>query len=210
MLILLQSNPLSSPQRFAINMRMIILLGTASVLSACATIDHTASVKQEIGKTLIAGPGDLVLRVERERSLENAFGKADLFGRKTKEGFTELRFGGVEDNGEIVLIRKDFQVITNETTMSRTPIATTTGQSTTSVSGSNNSYGGNTQIQGTGTTNYTSTTLMPPKDYHVVVPSGTVAVRVTPAEKRVPVVGHIIEIVSASRNSLEYKISKQD
>ena len=152
----------------------------------------------------------MVLRVERERSLENAFGKADIFGRKTKEGFTELRFGGVEENGEIVLIRKDVQILTNETTMSRTPMATTTGQATTSVSGAGNSYSGNALIQGSGTTNYSSTTLMPQKDYHVVVPSGTVAVRVAPNEKRIPVAGHMIEIIAASRNSLEYKISKQE
>ena len=66
-------------------MRQVLYILAASVfLGACSTIDHTASVNQSLGKTLIAGPGDLLVRVDRERNLENAFGKADLFGRKTK------------------------------------------------------------------------------------------------------------------------------
>ena len=184
-----------------------ILLG-AALLAACATIDHTSSVKQSLDKALLAGPGDLLLRLDRERDLENAFGKADLFGRKTKEGFTELRFGGVESNGEVVLFRKDVQIVTNETTMSRTPITTTTGRATTSMSGSASTSGNNTRIQGAGTTSYSATTLSPASDFHVVVPSDTVAVRIAPTERRIPIAGYVIEIISSSRNALEYRVTK--
>ena len=191
-------------------MKQLAVLALTATLAACSAIDHTASAKQPIGTALIAGPGDLVLRVDRERSLENVLGKADIFGRKTKEGFTEIRFAGVEATGEIVLFRKDVQIMTNETTMSRTPFATTTGKSTTSVTGSANTYGDTTRLQGTSTTNYSSTTVLPQKDFHVIVPSDTVAVRLAPGEKRLPLAGYIIEVVSASRNSLEYKLSKPD
>ena len=184
-----------------------ILLATA-LLGGCATIKHTSSVNQRLDRTLIAGPGDLLLRVDRQRNLENAFGKADIFGRKTKDGFTELRFGGVESNGEVVLFRKDVQIVTNETTMSRTPITTTTGRATSSISGSAPTIGGDTRIQGTGTTNYSSTTLSPASDFHVVVPSDTVAIRVGPHEKRIPIAGYLIEIISSSRNALEYRVTK--
>lgn len=187
---------------------LLLALAAAALLGACSTVDQTSSVNQSLDRTLIAGPGDLLVRVDRERNLENAFGKADIFGRKTKEGFTELRFGGVEASGEVVLLRKDVQIITNETTMSRTPISTTTGRATTSVSGNATTYGNNTRVQGSGTTNYTSTTLSPTSDFHVVVPSDTVAVRVGPSEKRVPIAGYVVEIVGASRNALEYRITK--
>lgn len=180
----------------------------AALLAACATIDHTSSATQSLDRALVAGPGDLLLRVDRERNLENAFGKADIFGRKTKEGFTEIRFGGVESNGEVVLFRKDVQIVTNETTMSRTPITTTTGRATTSISGSASTIGSNTRTQGAGTTTYSATTLSPASDFHVVVPSDTVAVRVSPTEKRIPVAGYVIEIISSSRNSLEYRVTK--
>lgn len=191
-------------------MKRIAIVAFAALLSACASIDHTSLAKQSVGKTLIAGPGDLVLRIDRERNLENAFGKADVFGRMTKEGFTEVRFAGVEANGEIVLYRKDVQILTNETTMSRTPIETTSGSSRTSVTGTANSLGSTTRIQGTGTTNYSSTTLAPASDFHVIVPSDTVAVRLAPNERRLPISGYVVEIVSASRNSLEYRVMKSD
>ena len=187
---------------------LLTVLVAAALLGACSTIDHTSSVKEALDKTLIAGPGDLLLRVDRERNLENAFGKADIFGRKTKEGFTELRFGGVEANGEVVLLRKDVQIITNETTMSRTPISTTAGQATTGVSGNATTYGNKTRVQGTATTNYTSTTLSTTSDFHVVVPSDAVAVRVGPNEKRIPLAGYVVEIIGVSRNALEYRIKK--
>lgn len=179
-------------------------------LVACASISHTEFLRQPMDKALIAGPGDLVLRIDRERSLENAFGKADVFGRKTKEGFTELHFAGVEPNGEIVLFRKDVQIVTNETTMSRTPITTTTGTASTSMSGSATRLGNTTQVRGTSTTNYTSTTLAPLSDFHVVVPSDAIAVRVGSDEKRIPVGGFVVEIISASRNALEYRITKPE
>lgn len=189
-------------------MNRTLPLALLLALSGCATIDHTATVKQAVGAALIAGPGDLVLRLDRERNLENAFGKADVFGRKTKEGFTELRFGGVEPNGEVVLLRKDVQILTNETTMSRTPISTTTGSATSTATGSATRYGNSTQFQGTGSTSFSSTTLAPAKDFHVIVPSDTVAVRLAPGEKRLPLSGYIIEIIAASRNSLEYRVIK--
>jgi hypothetical protein len=191
-------------------MYRLVVIAITAALSACAAIDHTTSIKQKVDSILLAGPGDLLLKIERERNLENAFGKSDIFGRKTKEGFTELRFAGVEASGQVVLVRKDVQIMTNETTMSRTPFATTTGRATTSVTGSASAYGNVTQIQGTGTTSYSSTTLVPQTDFHVIVPSDSVAVRLAPGEKRLAISGYIIEIISASTNTIEYKISKQD
>ena len=99
-------------------------------ISGCAAIEHTSYIEQPVGQARIAGIGDVVLRVNKQRNLENISGKADIFGRKTNEGFAELRFAGVEKSGEIVLYRKDVQIISNETTMSRTPIAFNTGQAT--------------------------------------------------------------------------------
>ena len=191
-------------------MYRLVVIAMTVTLGACASIDHTTSIKQKVDSILIAGPGDLVLRIERERNLENAFGKSDIFGRKTKEGFTELRFAGLEPSGEVVLVRKDVQIMTNETTMSRTPVATTTGRSNTSITGSASTYGNTTQIQGTGTTNYSSTTLVPQKDFHVIVPSDSVAIRLAPGERRLPISGYVIEIISASQNSIEYRLSKPE
>jgi hypothetical protein len=180
------------------------------ILGACATIDHTSSPQQQLNKSLFAGPGDLVLKIDKERPLENAFGKADIFGRKTKEGFTELRFGGLESNGVVVLFRRDVQIITNETTMSRSPFSSTTGQAKSTMTGTASTFGNTTQYQGTDSTRFSATTISPTQDYHVVVPADTVAVRVQPNERRIPIAGYLIEIISASANSLEYRVIKPE
>jgi hypothetical protein len=94
-------------------------------LQSCATVEKTAQPSQTLNVIAMAGIGDTVLRIERERDLVNAFGRADLFGRKTKEGFTEIKFAGVEPDGTVVLFRKDVEILSNETTMTRTPFSMT-------------------------------------------------------------------------------------
>ena len=61
--------------------RQIIAAVTAAFIAGCATIEHTSNTEQSIGQQSIVGVGDVVLRVNKQRNLENAVGKADLFGR---------------------------------------------------------------------------------------------------------------------------------
>lgn len=185
--------------------KQAITLLFSLILSGCASIEHTSIIEQPIDQPALVGVGDIVLRVNRQRNLENAFGKADMFGRKTNEGFSELVFAGVEASGEIVLYRKDVSIITNETTMSRTPLSTTTGSGRTDVT---SSYYGNGNIAARATTNYSSTSVSPSTDFHIVVPAGTIPIRLSSEEKKVPISGYIVEIIKATPSTLEYKIIK--
>lgn len=186
--------------------RRVFLILFALMASGCGHVQHTANAEQRIETSLLAGIGDVVLHVDKDRCLKNAFGKCDIFKRRTNEGFVDVRFLGVEPSGEIVLSRKDVAIISNETTMSRTPISLTAGRSTTSVTGSQQDRGVVTAFSGTAATTYQATTLQPETDYHVVVPSGEVAIRVAGPGSLVPVEGHIIEVLSATSYSLEYKV----
>jgi hypothetical protein len=103
-----------------------VMLGAAVALAGCGSIEKTASMQQPMDKALLAGPGDVVLRIDRERSLANVAGKADIWGRKTNEGFTEVRFAGVEPDGQVVLYRKDVEILSNETTLTRQRTTTET------------------------------------------------------------------------------------
>ncbi len=154
----------------------------------------------------MAGVGDVVLRVNKTRDLQNAFGKADLFGRKTNEGFVEVRFAGVEANGEIVLFRKDVQILTNETTMSRTPFSNTVGSSSTTASGSYSGTANGGVINANSKTNYTATTTAPVSDFHIIAPADTFAIRLPKGTKTVPVEGHVLEIINSSAIALEFKV----
>lgn len=178
------------------------------ILSGCASIDKTSSVEQPLNRQMIAGVGDVILHVNKQRNLENAFGKADIFGRKTNEGFTEIKFAGVERTGDVVLYRKDVHIITNETTMSRTPISTSTTNAHTSTSGTYNGNAYNGTVNGTGQTIATTSSLTPVSDFHIVVPADTIAIRLAPSERKVPIEGYVLEVLSATPNSIEYTLSK--
>jgi hypothetical protein len=136
--------------------------------------------------------------VDKERNLENVLGASDIFGRKTKEGFSELRFAGVTPSGEVVLYRTDTNIITNETTMSRTPFSSTYSQANATTT-----YGGgvaNTNISGT------STTIHPISDYHAVVPAGSAQIIVPKGTDSVPFEGHVVRILNATAVSLSYRV----
>lgn len=175
-------------------------------MAACGSIERTTSVYQPLDKTILAGPGDVVLRIDRERSLENVAGKADIWGRKTKEGFTEVRFAGVEPSGVVVLYRKDVHIMTNETTLTRTPMSVSTGGSSTSFNGSSNHIGSSSQFSGSAQTSAAVTTISSGNEYHFPIPSDTVAIRLLPSEKRLPISGYVLEVLSASPNALEFRV----
>ena len=188
--------------------RIIISVVLLACISGCATVEHTSSPEQHIGKRFIVGVGDVVLRVNKQRNLENIFGKASISGRKTNEGFSELRFAGIETSGEVVLYRKDVRIMTNETTMSRSPFSTTAGSSDTTVTGSYSGSGNLGTFNANAKTNYSSTTLSPTSDFHVVVPAETIPVRLPAGETKIPMEGYVVEIIKATPVSLEYRITK--
>jgi hypothetical protein len=181
-------------------MKKIATIALAIFIWGCAAIEHSSYIEQPVGQTRIAGIGDVVLKVNKQRDLQNLYGKADLYGRKTNEGFSELRFAGVEKTGEIVLYRKDVQIISNETTMSRSPLSFNTGQANTRVTSSGNTARATTTASGV--------TLSPASDFHVVTPPETTPIRLAVRETKLPMEGYTVEVIRAAPNSLEYKITK--
>jgi hypothetical protein len=178
-------------------------------IAACASIERTTKAEQPTGQQLISGVGDVVLQINKQRNLENAFGKADIFGRKTNEGYSEIRFAGVEQNGEVVLYRQDVRIMTNETTMSRTlPFSTSTGSARSTLSGNYSGITNTGNLSATSQANYSSTTIAPATDCHIIVPAEAIPIRVRVGENRVPIEGYLIEIIKATPVSIEYRITK--
>ncbi len=192
-----------------INLPLWRALALITVLTGCGSIERSASTQQTLGRALLAGHGDVVLRIDRERSLTNVVGKADIWGRKTNEGFSEVRFAGVEPNGEVVLYRRAVQVMSNETTLTRTPMSFQSGSANATMSGTAATSGGTTQFSGTSRSVGSPTTISSGSAYHIAMPSDTIAIRLGPSERRVPISGYLVEILSASPNSIEYRITVQ-
>lgn len=159
------------------------------MIAGCATIQHTESLATG-SSSGVAGPGDLVARINKQRDLENIAGRADIWGRKTDEGYTELRFGGTDTQGDAILFRTDTNIVTNETTMSRSPFSTTFAQAN----------GSGSQV------NAVATTIHPTSDYHALMPAGAIQIVVPKGTDSIPFEGHIVHIMAVSPTSLSHRI----
>jgi hypothetical protein len=100
-------------------MTRIVAFGIV-ILTACAPVEMHSQIDHPAGEILYASTGDIVLRVNRADDLPNLFGRADLFGRTRDRGFSEVRFMGLNEAGMPIFRRRDVDIATNETTMSRT------------------------------------------------------------------------------------------
>jgi hypothetical protein len=169
-------------------MRALVLL--AVLLVGCGNIQKYERLEQPIGTALAAGPGDLLLRVERTRDLENVLGKADVWGGKTHEGYTEVRYMGQETDGSLVLARTDVAFHTNETTMSRRGL---------SFGSANTAVGGNTATS-VGVTAAPTTTAYQ-------LPPNAVAIRVKASEPLI--VGAYVLLLKPTPGGVEYRIERR-
>ncbi|MFD3433391.1 hypothetical protein [Alteromonas macleodii] len=185
-----------------------IFISTALMLTACGSIDKTKEIAQLTDQELIAGKGDTILKVDRYRNLENAFGKADIFGRKTNEGYTEIRFIETQNNGVVVLARKDVTILTNETTMSRNPFSTSTSTTQTNIEGQINHTHTGSSFEAEAKSVTSTTQMTPLEDYHTMLPPDFIPIAVSPEESIIPVAGYLIEFISKKPNSIRYKITK--
>ena len=168
-------------------------------LAACAPIESKTYLSQPVGQSLRAGIGGVIAHVDRKRNLENVFGRSDLYGRKTYEGFSELRFMGVQD-GMVAIRRVDVAVYSDETTMSRSGIyipnnstASTTGMVGTTP------FSATTSVSGPGT-------YIPPRPANVSVSSPSLIDFLVPIGQPLPFEGVTVTITAADPTSISYSI----
>ena len=147
------------------------------------------------------GVGGVIVHVDRKRNLENAFGKADIYGRKTYEGFAELHFMGIQ--GEQVAVRRiDVAVHSDETTMSRS-------------GGYIPSYSTATTYGSVGSTPFSATTTqqgpgiyIPPRPAHVSVSAPNVVDFLVPVGRPMPFEGYLVTIIRADTVSVTYSVQQ--
>lgn len=173
----------------------IILIITAG----CANIEHSNFLDREIEVTHKAGVGDTIVRIKSEKSLPNAFGKADLYGRTTPTGITAITYQGI-NNGDAVFARQSIDIETRATTMNSTPIVIP-NYTTTTHTGMVGGYAYSGQ-----STTYGGSTVIPPNTPDPVVSERPVTtIRIKPPDYFIAE-RHRIEILSADHRSVEYRI----
>ena len=184
------------------NIFRVLLIIIIALIAACATPQKQEQVFQVRGATLVVGVGDVVLSIERTSDLPNAFGGADIFGRKKAQGATEVRFLGITE-GQVVLARNDIDIDSDETTMTRGGGLLLPSQTTTSMTG----IVGTTPVVGSATTTGGYTFIPSRRAETRVRETGwiTITVPAQPGSKAV-VAGHVIEIVESEAGLLRYRL----
>lgn len=176
-----------------------VVLFSALMLAACNSVETTTSLETPAsGQARTAGPGDVVMSFQSRRSLPNAFGRADLFGRTTNAGGTTVRYVGSR-GGQAVFERNDVQVTSNATTMSETPLILPT-TSRTNIHGSV----GTVPVSGTATT--TSSQFIPARGSSQYATAQRPIQFTLGSGQSVTVEGRTLRVMSVGAASVEYRI----
>ena len=96
---------------------------TSFLFVGCGAIREYSKLHMPVDRTLRAGVGQAVFRIQKSRDLPNIYGKADIFGREVDTGYTELRYLGMTDESTLAFVFREREVYSNETTMSRAGVA---------------------------------------------------------------------------------------
>lgn len=135
--------------------------------------------------------GGQIFKIDRTRPLPNAFGGADIFGRKVYAGFSELRYHGLTEDGKIILRITEVGTHSTETTMSRSNIRY---------------FNGHVDQQG----NFSGTVTQPPKGSTELLPPDTTEFAIDAnKESELTIVGMKVRFLEFTSHSLKYTLEKE-
>lgn len=95
-------------------MKTLITLAVMFLLGSCGSIQQYQTLQQPQGRVLQTYVGGTILRIEKQESLPNAFGGADIYGGRRPKGAIELKYLGLGVDGRIKLRVLSTDVTTNE------------------------------------------------------------------------------------------------
>lgn len=185
-------------------MKRLLIISCTSFLISCTPIQQTSHLSQPTNTQLVAGVGDTVLNISKEKNLPNVFGASDIFGRKTPTGMTTVQYLGLNKD-KAIFRRSSVYIETGATTMNSTPLIIQNSQ-TTVQSGM---FGG-TMYSGTSTTSLPPTVIPVHPPQTQVLDQGAVEILVDIGknERQLIVEGKTITIESADNTKLVYSISE--
>ncbi|MGB1458521.1 hypothetical protein [Spongiibacter marinus] len=186
-------------------MKKIICLIISFLLISCAEIQHYETVSVPLNIPQTTSLGSELYRISRTRDLPNVFGKADIYGGKVNEGYSELRFMGLTDSGSIIFQLTDIDIESNETVFTRYGRSTSTVNSNTTA---NISVYGNTAY-GSAKTNTTISHYDKPEAIITQLPLNTVRFEFDPNEKLLELDGISVEIIEVKKYSIKYMLHKK-
>jgi hypothetical protein len=177
-----------------------------TLISAGARADEYI-LAMNVGGPYAVTPGGELARIQKQRPLPNAFGSADIFGRKVETGFVLFIYFGRAENGHAMIRRLDVDILSTATTMSRSPgfaygQAWSNGQAWGTFSNGTGNFGASShrgaQVFGMSPTTETNTVL-PPRGTDFTIDPQTPLPLPT---------GHIITLHSVEPQRLVFSLSE--
>ena len=170
--------------------KIFLISASVGLLLGCRSTKTHEHVSRPTVKVLETYIGGKIFKVDRTRPLPNAFGGADIFGRKIYAGYTELRYQGLTDDGRILLRLTEVETHSTETTMSRSGQSSFSGYS-----------GGHGQVHGTIT--------QPPPGSTEALPPNTTEFAIDPTkESELTIAGVRVHFLGFTPHSLKYSLDK--
>ena len=186
-------------------MKKVLVLVFCFVISNCAQIQRYEDVSKSLGTQQTVSLGSELYRINKTRDLPNVFGKADIYGGKVNEGYSELRFMGVTPEGNIIFQLTDIDIESNETVFTRYGASRSTINSNTAA---NASVYGNTAY-GSAQTNATMSHYEKPEATITQLSPNTVQFVFDPADKQIKLEGISVEIIEVNKYSVTYFLHKK-
>lgn len=182
-------------------MQRFLMCAAILIAPSCAPVEHAQSLAQPIGKVHTVPVGGEIVSISKQKNLPNAFGAADVFGRKVDTGLIKIVYQGQAKDGGPLVRQIDIDVHSTASTMTRTP-AFYTASSTASIYGHGNP--GSATVTGSGQSSAfamaphaESNTVLPPNVTQFAVPKGKTLTLSS---------GQTVEFIDVQPHQVSYRI----
>jgi hypothetical protein len=143
--------------------------------------------------------GGTIATIWKDRDLPNAFGRADIHGRKVDAGFIKIIYRGRESDGSVLVEQIDIDLRSNASTLTRPPVIYTRTQPAVASSRETGAVYGSSRTVSIASPSEQSSVALPsasqfsvPKQKTLILPSG-----------------QTVEFIAADPHQLTYRIVDQ-
>jgi hypothetical protein len=185
-------------QRLRLGIVITLAVGALAV-AGCAQVQQRQQLAEPIGLVMRTPVGGTIVTILKDRDLPNAFGRADIHGRKVDAGFTKIIYRGRDSDGSILVEQLDIDLQSNASTLTRPPVLyTRTQPAVLSSRESGAAYGSSRTIS----------VASPAEQSSVALPSA--AQFAVPKQRSLNLpTGQTVEFIAADRHELTFRIVDQ-
>lgn len=188
---------------------MAIAIGAATCLGpavvGCAPVEHKQQLVEASGRVATVPVGGALATIRKQKDLPNAFGNADIMGRKVDTGYVKLVYKGPGTDGGAMLQQIDVDVHSNASVYTRMP-AVYSASSTGSVVGDVVASGGMATGTITGSSSASAMAMAPHAETNIVMPPNVTTFTVPKGKSLTLPTGQTIEFLDVQSHQVSYRI----